>query len=441
MKFFTHLRMTVAAILATIAALYPAATVAAAAAKVYDLLLGPQSERCVGRFAVLGSNTLTGLIPTLYASLNTISREFVGFIPAVQRDASLERVAVGQTVTSPIAPLATAQDITPGVTAPNDGDQVFGNQTMTITKSRYVPIRWNGEEQKGLANGGPSWAGLFQDQVTQALRTLCNEVETDMAAVAYKAASRAYGTAGTTPFGTANDLSDFAETAKILDMNGAPPSRTMVVNANSMANLRGKQSVLFKANEAGTDELLRRGRVGMVEGFDIGYGAGIAAVTKGTGAGYLVNNAGPYAIGTTSIILDTGTGTVLAGDVVTFAGDLNKYVVATGVAAPGTIVINAPGLRATLADNVAMTVGNSFTPNVAFSKDGLVLATRMPAVPVDASGRSADMADDRMAITDPWSGISFEVALYRQYRQIKYEIGLAWGMAAANPAHVALLLG
>jgi hypothetical protein len=87
------------------------------------------------------ANTLTGLIPTLYESLDVIARELIGAIPAVTRDSQVARAAKGQTVSSFVAPAVTASDITPGVTAPNDGDQVLTNIPITITKSRYVPIR------------------------------------------------------------------------------------------------------------------------------------------------------------------------------------------------------------------------------------------------------------------------------------------------------------
>jgi hypothetical protein len=68
-----------------------------------------------------------------------------------------------------------------------------------------------------------------------------------------------------------------------------------------------------------------------------------ATTAVGTGSGYLIN--GSHAVGATSIALNTGTGTVLADNGIRIAGDDNTYVVTTGITAPGTAVIQAPGLR------------------------------------------------------------------------------------------------
>jgi hypothetical protein len=387
------------------------------------------------------ANTLTSLTPTIYEALDVVSRELMGAIGSASRNTSAERAALNQTIMVPVAPAATAADNTPAVTPPNTGDQTVGNTTMTISKSKHVPIRWNGEEQRGLINAG-SYNQLLMNQFAQAFRTLGNLMEVDLLSAAQLGASRAYGTAGTAPFGTAADLSDIAQVRKILNDNGAPQTDLqMVANSAAMANLRGKQNVLFKVNEAGTDALLRDGMIGRLEGFDLRETGSATLFTKGTGTSYTTNTAG-YAVGATAITLITGSGTVLAGDVVTFAGDTNKYVVAAGVAAPGVITLAAPGLLVAITTSAtAMTIGSSYTPNLAFSKSALQLVTRAPAMPVGPGGQSMDMADDTMTVTDPVSGITFDVALYRQFLQATYHVRLAWGTANVKPNHVAILLG
>lgn len=381
------------------------------------------------------SNTLTAIIPSIYAGLDVVSRELVGFIPAVQRDSNMERAAVGQTVTVPVVPPATGGNVTPASTPPDDGDVIVGTMSVAISKSKYSPVRWNGEEQLAIGPTG-QYNKILADQFAQAMRWLTNQVEVDIGVAAYKAASRAYGTAGTAPFGTAGDLTDFAGVNKILDENGAPQAgRRLIVGGAARFNLEGKQSVLFKANEAGGDDFLRRRILATTMGFGIGYSAGVQAVTKGTGSGFLVNNASGEAVGDTAITTDTGTGTVLAGDIVTFAGDSNKYVSGAALAS-NTLTLNKPGLLIAAADNTAITVGDSYTANIAFTENAMVLAARAPALPT-----GGDSADDRMTITDPVSGLSFEVSLYREYRRIRYEVALAWGVGVVKNEHIATLLG
>lgn len=393
------------------------------------------------RGLLLGANTLTGLIPTLYESIDEVSREMVGMIPAVSRNTSGERAALNEQILVPITPAATTADNTPGVTAPNTGDQTLTSVSMTISKSRHAPVRWNGEEQKGMLNAG-TYMGVLKNQFTQAFRSLVNQIETDLFVTGYLNASRAYGTPGTAPFGTSGDLSDIANTRRILDDNGAPQTDLQLVLGNAgIANLRGRQSVLFKVNEAGTDALLRQGIVGRLEGQDIHQSGSVVPVTKGTGASYTTSTAG-FAVGATQIALITGSGTVLAGDTVTFAGDSNKYVVSAGISAPGTITLAAPGLlQAIPAAATAVTVGATATPNLSFSKSAIQLITRAPQMPVGPNGESLDMADDVVQIADPVSGLTFDVAMYRQFMQLVYHVRIAWGTQGIKSNHIALLLG
>ncbi|CAM6652308.1 hypothetical protein ESCOCK392M_24885 [Escherichia coli] len=77
-----------------------------------------------------------------------------------------------------------------------------------------------------------------------------------------------------------------------------------------------------------------------------------------------------------------------------------------------------------------------FTDKTLSRKPGAVQASRTPAMP-----EGGDNADDVMNVTDPISGITFQIALYRQYRQVRYEVGLAWGVSSVKPAHGCLILG
>ncbi len=382
-------------------------------------------------------NSITSLIPDMYNALDVVSRELVGFIPSVSADMTFERAAVGQQVRSHVAPSATATDITPNVTPPDDGEQTIGNTAMTIQKARRVPVRWNGEQSLGLNNGGPGRRNIMRDQFAQAMRTLVNEVEADLAGL-HLFASRAYGTPGTTPFGVTDDFTDASETLRILKDNGAGTADLqMIINTAAGARFLGKQ---VRVDAQGTDSILRQGILLPTTGFNLRESAQIVTFNKGTSASSTTNATG-YAVGATVITLAAaGTGSILAGDVVQFAGDANKYVVASGDASTadgGTITLAAPGLRQALpAAATAITVLATSARNMAFRRGAIALATRAPALPEEG-----DSADDRQIITDPRSGLSFEVAMYKQYRQVQYEISLAWGVKAVKPEHISLLLG
>ncbi|MAT45361.1 MAG: P22 coat - protein 5 family protein [Anaerolineaceae bacterium] len=377
-------------------------------------------------------NTFTNLIPTIYQALDVVSREMIGFIPAVNKNTAAERAAVGEEIMWPVVEPGTPGDVSPGVTGPTGTDMAPTTPKVTISKSKNQVFYLTGEELKGLKNSNSDQT-IIQNSFEQAFRSLANLIEIDLAAAALAGASRAYGTAGTTPFATSGDMTDLAETMKILDDNGAPQNRHLVVNTAALAKLRGKQAVVLA--EAGSNELLRQGALAMLEGVKLHASGGIKQHTKGTGASYVTS--GATAVDVEDIALITGNGTVLAGDVVTFAADaVNKYVVGTGVTAPGTISLNRPGARVTIPTGNALTIGNSFTPNVLFSSDALFLATRAPAAP-----EGGDSADDVMVVRDPVSGLAFEIRMYRQYRQVAYEIAIAWGTKHIKSEHIAILLG
>ena len=379
-------------------------------------------------------NVLNDLIPDFYAALDVVSRELVGFLPSVMLDTELSRAAVGQDMTIPIAPAAAAEDVTPGTTAPDTGDQTIGNVKVTITKARAVPFRWTGEEQRGLNNGGPGYLTIRQSQIAQALRTLVNEIEADLA-LEYIYASRAFGTAGTTPFGTSDkSIDDIADVKKILKDNGAPMGDlSLVMDTTAGTNLM-KVPNLYRVNESGDQAFLRQGVFSSLFGVDMRESAQVALHAPGTAnAAYDTN--GTFSVGDETVSVDTGSGTILAGDVVSFAGDSEKYVVNSALAG-GDIGIAKPGLRAALGDGVDVTVAGAYRANMLFSRSAFVAAVRAPALP-----QEGDAAMDRIVVQDPRSGLIFEISIYPQHRRVRYEVAAAWGRRLIKSEHAALLLG
>lgn len=383
------------------------------------------------------ANTLTNLIPDLFTSLDVVSRELVGMIPSVTRDATADRVAVGADVYVDVAPASSAADIVPAITAPDTGNQTIGKVKIEITKARAVPFRWQGEDTGLVASPGPGALNIRQMQIAQAMRTLANEIENDLCDL-YTTFSRSAGDSGTTPFATAGNFTDAANVAKILKDNGAPPAgNRLIIDTTAGVNMLGLQS---RADISGDQTMLRQGVIHDTAGLAILESAEIQNHTAGTNSGAKTDNAG-YSVGDTVLTLGSdGTGTILAGDVITLAGDTNQYVVASGdtdVSDGGTITLAEPGLRVAITTaQVVITTTATSVRNMGFAPSAIVLAQRAPLLP-----DGGDSADDRMTIVDPRSGLSFELSVYRQYRQVHYELASAWGVKNIKPEHTALLMG
>lgn len=384
------------------------------------------------------ANTLTSLAADIYKAADVVSRELVGVIPSVTINGDdSQRVALNDTVRASFTREATAGDVSPSMTIPEGTDQTVDNKTLSITKSRSVQIPYTGEDVRHL-NNGIGYETVYGDQLAQAMRTLTNEIETDMSSAIRLAASRAYGTAGTTPFDS--DLSDTAQVRKILADNGMPMNdgqASLVIDTTAGAKMR-TLTQLTKANEAAGDQMLRQGTLLDVHGFMIKESAQIQSHTAGDAVN--IQTDGAHSEGDTVIALADGTtwsGEVKAGDVVAIDG--HNYVVVTGsadVTSTSEITIAEPGLVADVATGTAIEVQSDFLANIGFHRTAAELAIRAPAVP-----QNGDIADDSMIVNDPRSGLTFEVRTYKGYRKAMIEVAAAWGVKAWKPEHIAILFG
>lgn len=385
--------------------------------------------------------SLTGLTEFLYQARDQVAREPAAFAQGVIVNGGSEGVSAGGTVTSMRSTEPTLETIyTPAMTVPDAADITTTTETLTLSSYAGASIPLKGEQWAQLANTVGAEQALKQ-LYKQAIRKMVNTIEAAIATAAYKGASRAVGTAGTTPF--ASNFNLVNSLRQILQDNGAPMSDDMlslIINTNAGVNLRNL-STLTKANEAGSDATLRRGELLNIGGLSIRESAGVQLHTKGAGASYVINN-GNIAVGSTTISIDGGTVNTTgfkAGDVITVADEptAGKYVVKTGLTSvAGNIVLNEPGLRGAIVDGKAVTIGDSYTANVGFHKSAIELAMRPVAQPP-----GGDAGEEIATLMDEVTGLSFSARLYKGYGINQIKLMSFYGIKVWKPEFVATLLG
>jgi hypothetical protein len=378
-----------------------------------------------------GNNVLNGLIPILRTALDNVSRKWTGMLAFTPIDAAASMAAQNQTVNVPKSGIAETQDI--GDTPPENKKNDFGTVPVIIDHYKVAdPIIWNGEEERGV---GDMLNPMRVSQFEQRFEAIAMDVEKllcETAVASAIGAGNVYGVAGTPPF--SGSLNDMASIAKIMDDISRPTSdRAFVGNSVAIRQFRSL-GILTAADQNGSDSTLRTGMILPIFGFGIGQSGGFRTMAPGGGSGYLLN--GVHLAGAAVLTVDAGSGILSKGEIITIAGDPNKYIIAEDVPSGGTQIKIAGGLKQDAPDNAAITSGAAYLPSVAYARDALVLAARQPYMP-----EGGDEADDVTVVTDAVTGLAFQVAYYKRYRKRAIEIALAFGASAVNPSHAVAVLG
>lgn len=383
-----------------------------------------------------GNNTkvLTALLQTIDEAMVMANDELQGFLPATKKDASVAKIAKGETIKLWDIKVPKAKEYTQSMTIPDGEDLDAETSTMTINEQWAVNFNFAGEEQAALSH-----QGYYNDTMRLAFYHAFNEINTQIehyiAQTVIAGASRACGTIGTVPFNTANDFSDLADLGLIFDQNGTPRAqRQLILNSYSMANIRGKMSNLFNVEKAGTTDLLRTGLLAApIQGFSFWQSAALDTPHEsGISAGLVPTKA--YVAGDHLITLQTGSGDVNAGDVITFGSDTTRYVAMMGTSGAGTIEIGRPGLIKGIGTSDAIKSSADYTPNVAFQRDAVIVGMRTPYIP-----DNGDAAIDRTYKQSAY-GIPYMISVYGGHGKNMIEVATCYDCKVLRPANVALLV-
>ena len=371
------------------------------------------------------ANSFDDLIPKLIAGAMPIIRTHAVLPRLVTRDYQGMAAQKGSTIDVPITPTMTSRDVTPGPTPPANQDTTEGVVSITLDKWRECTFHMTDKELAELADG------QYPKKAAAAAATLADYVDTQLFTCISEGAGIALGTAGTDPFAS---LALAQEVNTELNQRSAlKTGRHCVFNALAEANLIALDT-FANSDFVGDVTAMTEGAFnenGRRLGANWWQDENAPTHTKGTGASFLVN--GALAEGATTITADGGSGTILAGDVVTFAADTdNKYVV-TEALSGGSFKIGGVGLRVAIPDNNAITVNNNHTVNVAFHTDAVALVTRE----LQTDGGNPDV----MSMTDPMTGLTIRLERLRGWRQTTYAFDVLFGCKVVESKHAIKVMG
>ena len=236
------------------------------------------------------------------------------------------------------------------------------------------------------------------------------------------------GTAGTAP-GT---LSDFATARKILNANKAPlPMRRGVWDTEADAKFVALDS-LVECDKAGTNRALREGEIGRVYGIDNYTSQAIKTHATGAAGAPLVDNAGGYEKGATTIHVDGLTAAFAVGDVFTLGGHQYFVTAAGELSTADQDITIYPALKASVKDNDALTVAASHTANLVFHENAFAFVTRPLAVPAGVE-----------AYVTSYNGVTMRVVrgYNMQYKKEMLSMDVLYGYKTMYPELAVRYLG
>jgi hypothetical protein len=240
-----------------------------------------------------------------------------------------KKASKNEVVLVAIDPIGSLEDVQPGAVPPQGASVSVTNAKVKFTQFRQKSRVLTGEDIRQMENTGVK-NDILRQFIGNSQRLLRNEMAAAADVAIGISATRAVGTAGTTPF--AKDLSPLVKARKVLRDNGTPyVDVNFVTSTDAYANILNL-NVIEQAHQAGSDQERRtavvRSQFGATKLVEDVF---LQSHTAGTNSGSPVTGAA-LTKGTTAITF-TGGGAndyYVFGDVVTFAGDTNKYMITAG---------------------------------------------------------------------------------------------------------------
>ena len=386
------------------------------------------------------ANTLTAILVQILTKGMMTLREQVLMTRLVNTDYSLEAKKKGQTIDIPLSAAQSAADVTPAATPTAPTDLTPTTAQISLSSWKHADFALDDREVGRIQAG--EFVPLQMQEAFKAIATAIN----DSVFATYTGIYGYTGTSGTTPFGSGVEVASATNMRKLLHEQLCPRGDRRAVLDFSAEAAALNLAPFSDAEKRGSSETKTTGELGRIFGFNWYGDDGVPSHTAGTASGATTDTAG-YSVDDTSITLaSAGTGTLLEGDIITFAGDDQTYVISTGdadVSGGGTIVID-PGLKVAITTAAtAITLMATHVVNVGFHRDAFGLAVRAPDAGLkELLGASkAANVEGSVTLQDPVSKLVMRLELIRGYKMTIWDVDCLWGTTLVSPERACRLAG
>jgi hypothetical protein len=353
----------------------------------------------------------TNLLSTIARMGLASFREKIGLVKRTNREYERDIMGAtpGSTVNVIVPAAVSTVAVTPSHVPPGAAAVTPTKVPITLDKWYRAPFAMDDKQFKQVDQG------IVPMQIQEAIRSLANYIDGDVW-LNYKKFFGYTGLAGTTPFGA--DVSEFLAADKLANDQLMPTDqRFLLTDTAANANWKG----LRRNYDTNFADL----------GIDQSFANNVPTHTAGTwtNAG---TTTGTNAAGQGVVNLTGGTGSILVGDVVTFAGDTQTYVVtaATGTA-PTTAITVYPNLVTAKSATELVTVKASHKVNLLAHPNAIAFAM----APMAQGAQLQGAASQEATVVDNVSGLALRLTVFRQYYQTEWSFDALWGSAVPRPEY------
>lgn len=384
----------------------------------------------------------SALVPLIFGRAFQVLREACPLLRDVQKNYEDAAGQIGDTLTIPVAPAGSTAAVTPAATSPDGANLTPDKVSITLTSHRgTAPFKIVATDAQRMR-----MSDFVPKVIDEQIRALANYVNAQLWAC-YTGIYGYAGTAGTNPFASA--VNPVADLERILFLQGCRgENRKLYVGPTDYYKALILDDVK-KAYAAGDPNALRRGFLGNLFGLDTWRDAARTNHTAGTiTTGLAAKTATAQAVGDKTIVCTTAASTgacaLLKGDIITFAGHAQTYVLtanATQASAATDVTLSVePGLKTALAGDEAVTLKASHSVNIGGDPQGLILVVRNEQAPKGLDGMEPD--GDPITVYDDETGLPLTLWRYRQYHQSTCEFTIGpYGMGVGDARYLARLAG